>query len=121
MLERLLPAGAIFMLFALPAAAHHSSAMYDMDKKVTLTGTVTNLHWANPHVWLYMTAPDAKGREVEWVLEGGSTGSLARRGWSATTFIPGDRVKAVVAPLKDGSRGGLMGIVTKDGKEFDGD
>lgn len=104
-----------------PAAAHHSAAMYDKTRQVTINGTVKELSWGNPHVWLYVVGKDASGKQAVWVLEGGSPASLARRGWTANTFKPGDTVTAVVMPLRDGTTGALMGTVTHNGKLLDGD
>jgi hypothetical protein len=95
--------------------------MYDRTKTITLNGTIKELHWGNPHVWLYIATNDASGKEVVWVLEGGGVASLARRGWTANTFKAGEKVTAVVMPLKDGTSGALMGTVTRDGVVFDGD
>jgi hypothetical protein len=122
MIARVCGLAAIFsILVALPAVAHHSTAMYDQTKKVTIDGTVKELHWGNPHVWLYVAAFDESGKPVEWVLEGGSPASLARRGWNPKILKPGDKVTAIVMPLKDGTTGGLMGTVTQNGRLLDGD
>ena len=86
-------------------AAHHSAAMFDDAKVVELTGTVKELQWANPHIWLQVVV-DEKGRKTEWSLEGGSPNSLSRQGWRATTFKPGDVVTVRFNPMKDGSPGG---------------
>jgi hypothetical protein len=109
------------LALALPAWAHHSHAMYDTAKNVTLNGTVVEFHWANPHTWLYMTVVDGAGKETEWVLEGGGPGTLTRRGWRANMFKPGDKITAIVRPMKDGTSGGLLGTITLNGETFDGD
>ena len=85
--------------------AHHSAAMFDDTKVVELTGTVKELQWANPHIWLQVIV-DEKGKKTEWSLEGGSPNSLSRQGWRATTFKPGDVVSVRFNPMKDGSPGG---------------
>ena len=85
--------------------AHHSAAMFD-DKKVTeLKGTVKELQWTNPHVWLQIVV-DRNGAMTEWSFEGGSPNSLSRTGWRATTFKPGDVVTVRFNPMKDGSAAG---------------
>ncbi len=85
--------------------AHHSAAMFDDTKVVELTGTVKELQWANPHIWLQVIV-DEKGKKTEWSLEGGSPNSLSRQGWRSTTFKPGDVVTVRFNPMKDGSPGG---------------
>jgi len=85
--------------------AHHSAAMFDDTKVMELTGTVKELQWANPHIWLQVIV-DEKGTKTEWSLEGGSPNSLSRQGWRATTFKAGDVVTVRFSPMKDGSPGG---------------
>ena len=93
------------LLASPPVAAHHSAAMFDDTKVVELTGTVKELQWANPHIWLQVIVDD-KGKKTEWSLEGGSPNSLSRQGWRATTFKAGDVVSVRFNPMKDGSPGG---------------
>ena len=93
------------LLAPAPIVAHHSAAMFDDAKVMELTGTVKELQWANPHIWLQVIV-DEKGKKTEWSLEGGSPNSLSRQGWRATTFKPGDVVTVRFAPMKDGSAGG---------------
>jgi hypothetical protein len=88
-----------------PIVAHHSAAMFDDTKVMELTGTVKELQWANPHIWLQLIV-DEQGKKTEWSLEGGSPNSLSRQGWRATTFTPGDVVAVRFYPMKDGSPGG---------------
>ena len=93
------------LLSSAPVVAHHSAAMFDDTKVMELTGTVKELQWANPHIWLQVIV-DEKGKKTEWSLEGGSPNSLSRQGWRATTFKPGDVVSVRFNPMKDGSPGG---------------
>jgi hypothetical protein len=93
------------LLVSAPVVAHHSAAMFDDTKVVELTGTVKELQWANPHIWLQVIV-DEKGKKTEWSLEGGSPNSLSRQGWRATTFKAGDVVTVRFNPMKDGSPGG---------------
>jgi hypothetical protein len=93
------------LLASAPVVAHHSAAMFDDTKVVELTGTVKELQWANPHIWLQVIVDD-KGKKTEWSIEGGSPNSLSRQGWRATTFKAGDVVAVRLNPMKDGSPGG---------------
>ncbi len=69
------------MAVAGSAWSHHSFAMFDLDKEVTLEGVVKDVQWANPHVWLEIVIPDANGGSPQWGLELGTTGMLTRAGW----------------------------------------
>jgi hypothetical protein len=95
------------------AQAHHSSAMYDQEKTLTLRGVVTQLRWTSPHVNVSVLADPGRGQAgVAWVLEATSPGNLMRAGWTRTSIKVGDRVSVIVAPLRDGSRGGWCRGVT---------
>ena len=56
-------------LIAAPAFAHHSFAMFDHDHQVRMTGKVKDFRWQNPHVYIELTAPDAKGETRNWTIE----------------------------------------------------
>jgi len=94
------------------AWSHHSFAMFDLDKEVTLDGVVKELQWANPHVWLEILVPDGKGGSTQWSLEMGTTGMLTRAGWKSSTLKPNDRIKVVINPLRDGGPSGRLVTVT---------
>jgi hypothetical protein len=90
-----------------PAAAHHSFAMFDQTRSVTVAGTVKEFHWTNPHVslWVYATPKNGAAPEL-WTIELTSPGNLTRAGWTRHSVSPGDRVIVEIAPLRDGSHGG---------------
>jgi len=92
-------------LAASPILAHHSAAMFDDSKVLELNGTVKELQWANPHVWLQVIVDD-KGTKTEWSIEGGSPNSLSRQGWRSTSFKAGDVVTVRLNPMKDGTPAG---------------
>ena len=94
------------------ASAHHSFAMFDLDQEVTLEGTVKELQWGNPHVWLQIRVPDGQGGATEWSLELGTTGMLTRTGWTSRTLKPDDKVTVVLNPLKSGAPSGRLVTVT---------
>jgi hypothetical protein len=98
---------------ASPALAHHSFAIYDHGKTVTLKGTVKTFQWTNPHcvIWL-MVQPDGGGEPQEWSIETTSPGVLTRSGWTRKSVNPGDRVSVEFSPLRDGSHGGGLNSVT---------
>ena len=116
-LKTLSLAGVAVAMFAAPALAHHSFAMFDAEKTVEMKGTVKEFQWTNPHSWLQVMVRDPSGAEKEWSLEMGSPGGLARSGWRPKTVLPGDQVTVTIHPLKDGSAGGqLLTVTLPDGK-----
>jgi hypothetical protein len=108
-------AGAV--LAAAPAQAHHSGAMFDSTKQVTLEGTVKQFQFTNPHSWIQLNVPESGGKVTEWSLETGGVSGLYKRGIRASTLKPGDKITVVVNPLKNGNAGGAVRTVTgADGK-----
>ena len=106
-------------IFAGPAAAHHSFAIFDQSKVNYLAGTVKQFEMVNPHAWLHLVIADDKGQTATWSFEGGSTAQLASLGWSPQSFKPGDKVQIGFRPMKDGSRGGqLMNVKTVTGQKL---
>ena len=96
------------LLPAAPALAHHSFAMFDRDKPVAIAGVVKDFQWTNPHVWIQVMVPDAKGTTQEWGVECTSVNFLRRQGWEKDSLKPGDKIKLMIFPLKDGSKGGQL-------------
>ena len=95
--------------FAAPALAHHSWAIYDTDRTITLQGTVKEFEWVNPHSWLRVVANDERtGRQVLWTFELGAPSQLIETGMYANSLRPGDVVTVTFHPRKDGSRAGLV-------------
>jgi hypothetical protein len=88
------------------ASAHHSFAMFDQKKSVTLQGAVRDFIWSNPHVFIQLVASDAKGKQVEWSIEMSSPEHLSRVGWKHGTLKPGDKVTILIHPTRDGGKGG---------------
>ena len=112
-------AGIAVALYAFPAVAHHSFAMFDNGKTMTLQGTVKEFHWTNPHSWIFLTVADAGGQPKQWAIELGSPGGLVRRGWVPKIIAPGMNVKVVIHPLKDGTTGGqFLGVTLPDGTQL---
>ena len=119
-MRALLAAAALALVPAL-AGAHHSYTMFDMDRSVTLEGTVKEVQWTNPHIWLQLLVKDpASGKDVEWSIEGASPNMLARAGWTRHALNPGDKARVVLHPVKSGGKGysGSLAEVTVDGKRL---
>ncbi|HXJ00472.1 MAG TPA: DUF6152 family protein [Micropepsaceae bacterium] len=90
-----------------PASAHHSFAMYDREKTMTLSGTVKEFNWTSPHVTIQVLAASKSGPAI-WSIEGGSPNILMRGGWTSTLLRNGDKVSLGIHPRKDGAVGGLL-------------
>ena len=104
-----------------PSLAHHSFAMFDRNKEMTLVGTIKEFQWTNPHSWIQIVVATPGKQGVEWNVEGGSPNSLSRRGWSRTSLKPGDQVTVKINPLKDGKNGGSFVAATlPDGSTLGG-
>ena len=113
-------AGAALIAAAAPALAHHTFAMFDRDKVVTITGTLKDLQWTNPHVWLVVVVPNPDGTSKEWNIEGGSPNALIRKGWKYSAVKIGGKVTLTMHPLKSGVAGGsLLTIKLEDGRQFE--
>lgn len=103
--------------FSGPALAHHSFAMFDAEKDVTIEGEVIAYSWFNPHVWIDVMVSDGRGAQQRWGLESQSLGILARLGWRQDSMKAGDRVLVDLHPMKDGTPGGqVMKVTLPDGK-----
>ncbi|MWV27597.1 DUF6152 family protein [Aurantiacibacter rhizosphaerae] len=98
-------------------AAHHSMAMFDNTREVTVRGTVKQFQWSNPHAYIQMVSTDAGGRNVEWSMEMGSPMYLYARGWRPRTLRPGTEVTVRAHPLRSGKAGGVvLDVVDADGR-----
>jgi hypothetical protein len=95
-----------------PVHGHHSFAMFDTAARVTLTGVVTSFEWTNPHAYIELDVPDGPNGTKHWTIELGSTSILMRGGWKFNTLKKGDKVTAVVSPLRNGEPGSLLSRIT---------
>ena len=110
-----LGAALLAALLAAPAIAHHSYAMFDQTKVLYLSGTLKELEFVNPHVWVNVMATNDKGTAT-WQFEGGAPTQMVRLGWVKEDFKSGEKIEIGYRPMKDGSRGGqLMSVKFSDG------
>jgi hypothetical protein len=100
-------------LLAGPALAHHSFAMFDTKTKLSMSGTVKELEWTNPHItiWVYNDAKPGETPEL-WNFETSSPGILTRDGWTKRSLQPGDKVQIDYNPSRDGGHSGELAKVT---------
>jgi Family of unknown function (DUF6152) len=105
------------LALAAPVWAHHSFTMFDMTKRITLTGTITSFEWTNPHAYIEIDVPDEKGAVKHYSIELGSPSILMQSGWKFSTIKAGDKLTLIINPLKSGQNGGFLSQVTlADGK-----
>jgi hypothetical protein len=98
-------------------SAHHSFAMFEMDKNVEYSGVVSEWKWQNPHVHFNVLVKNGPPETIgTWDVEGGSINIMSRQGWTRASYKVGDPVKLVGHPMKDGSKGiSLFYAVKPDG------
>src|SRR5215471_13735057 len=121
---RFMSAGCAAVLFVTavlapsPSYAHHSGAMFDYDKSVTLAGTVKLFQWTNPHCWIELAVPGKDGAIEDWSVEMGAPLQLYQGGWKPGTLKAGDEITVVVRPNRDSSmKSGLfVSAVDSDGR-----
>jgi hypothetical protein len=111
----LVSSAATTLVLLLPAAGlpHHSNSAFEVQKIITVAGTVREFRWSNPHTRLFLVADDGKGGKVEWDCEGRAPGILGRAGWTRHSLKAGEIVTVDMSPAKDGSPAGLIARVTK--------
>jgi len=106
-------ASAFVFAYALPAVGHHSfAATFDREQSVQLKGTVTEVEWRNPHVWIYIDAENEQGEIENWGFEMGSPNGLIRLGWNRDSLQVGDVVTIDGTRARDGSLRGSVRAVT---------
>jgi hypothetical protein len=104
-----------------PLSAHHGAAGYDMDKQLTMNGTVREWLWANPHCFMKYDATDEKGNVAHWAVEVSNPTDMIKRGWSLHSFKPGDEITVTVRPAKNGELvGQLLKVVLPSGQTLIG-
>jgi hypothetical protein len=100
------------------ASAHHSFAMFDQTKQVTVIGKVTEVQWTNPHVWVFLEGAPAGGKKERWGVEFTSKVHLTRRNFSPDMVKVGDSVEFTVNPYRDGKTGGRFVAVKMASGEY---
>jgi hypothetical protein len=109
------------LVLPLALHAHHSPAMFDGSRQLTLTGTVREFQWTNPHSYIQLVVKADDGAEQEWSLEMGANVYLYNLGWRPSTVKAGDTLSVTVIPLRNGKPGGLLvQATTADGKSLGG-
>jgi len=110
-------AAAVWVLLVASVVAHHSPVMFDRGKKQTLTGTVKEFSWTNPHASIQLEVRNAQGAAEVWGVEMNSPNNLVKQGWKSTLLKSGDKVSVVINPLRTGEHGGaFVSIKLADGR-----
>ena len=118
---RILFAFVAVLAVSAPAGAHHGSASFDTSKQVTLSGTVTDYIWANPHCFLKFDAKDDTGAVRNWAVEVSNPTDMTKRGWSRGSFKVGDQVTVTLQAVKTGAPiGRLTKVELPDGSTLGG-
>ena len=105
------------VLLSCALAAHHANAVFDLGKRVTLTGTVTEWFWANPHCLLRFDVRNDNGETTHWVAETQAPPNMTPFGWTKQSFAVGDQVTVTLEPVKNGSPlGRILQVKLPDGK-----
>jgi hypothetical protein len=101
---------------ALPASAHHSGAMFDRSKVITLTGTIKQYDYTMPHTWVRLIV-EQDGKQVEWDVEGGNPMRMKQVNLVPGVLNAGDKVTIRIHPLRDGRNGGsFIDVVLPNGE-----
>jgi hypothetical protein len=102
-----------------PVVAHHGSQGYDLTRRITVKGSVSQFVWANPHCQIYLDAKDDKGKVVSWAVELNNPGNLVRLGWTHVALKDGDDVTLVFNPGKEGKLVGICAdVFFPDGRKL---
>jgi hypothetical protein len=104
----------------IPAAAHHSAAMFDDKKEVTVTGVIKEFQYTNPHSWLLVDVKGPDGTVTTWGFEAEGPSTLQRAGIRKSDFMPGTAITITGHPMKDGRPAATWMKATRvsDNKEF---
>jgi len=110
------------LIFTVPVIAHHSFvAMFDGDRPIEVTGTVTEVEWLNPHVWFYIDVENDAGEVVNWAFEMGNPNSLMRNGWNHNSLQVGQVITVVGSRARDSSlKAAVQRVTLSTGKELFG-
>ena len=107
------------LLCVAPAGAHHSHAMYDASGEIELEGVLTEVRWANPHVWIYLDVKNEDGTSRSWAMEGAAIDQLARKGWTRDQLNIGSAIKISCYQLRSRGPGCLGGyVLSLDGEDL---
>ena len=115
----LLSLGAMAVM-AGPSLAHHSAAMFEKEKTITVEGVVKEFQYSNPHSWLLVDVKNKDGTVTTWGFEAEGPSTLQRAGIRPSDLMPGTKLKITGRPMKNGSPAAVwVDAVRADGKRLD--
>ena len=109
------PSTIALILTSAPGWAHHSFSMFDLQRQISLTGTVREFQFNNPHCFIQLVV-ETDGRPEEWSIEMGAPAHLIRQGWKHSTLRPGDKISITINPLRNGGKGGNYVAASSEGR-----
>lgn len=113
-------AGVGLIVAAAPAMAHHSAAMFEEKKTITVEGVVKEFQFTNPHSWLLVDVTDKDGKVTTWGFEAEGPSTLQRAGIRPSEFPAGTRLTITGRPMKDGRPAAIWeSAIRADGKKYD--
>lgn len=115
-MPRIILFASMLMTMTAPVGAHHGDTNYDLAMPFSISGTIVEFRFINPHMQITMDVRDADGKVTQWVAQGTSPNMLVYRGWSATVLKPGDKVTLNGNRSKNGSATMKFNSVLLDGK-----
>ena len=107
------------LMVSRPTSAHHSMAMYDQTREITLTGTVTEFRLTNPHIQILFDVKTDQGNIEHWSSIGDNPVNLRRKGWNRNTIKPNDQITISGYPAKEGRPLMTTNKLVLNGKELD--
>jgi hypothetical protein len=111
--------GAALAIVSMPALAHHSAAMFEEKKTITVEGVVKEFQFTNPHSWLLVDVTDKSGKITTWGFEAEGPSTLQRAGIRPSEFPVGTRLTITGRPMKDGRPAAIWdSAVRADGKKY---
>ena len=112
--------GGAFLTAALgPVWAHHSHSMFDETLETSVTGTIKNVAWVNPHGYLFLLVQNEDKTTTTYQIELSYLQNMVRHGILPTTFKEGDTFTIKINPLRDGNPGGtFLGAIDTQGREY---
>lgn len=109
--------GSVLLTYAATTQAHHSMAMFDQSQVKSLSGTVREFQWTNPHCYIQLMVRNAQGQDEEWSVEMAAPMYLYAKGWRPSSLKAGTRLNIKYYPLRNGGKGGMFSeATTEDGK-----
>ena len=107
----------VLLAGAVTFSAHHGTSSYDMSTEISLTGTVKEWTYGNPHTWLRLTVTSPPNPAEEWSIESAPPNYLTAQGWSPSTLKANERLTVLISPLKGEPKHGILLEVKRNNGE----